>query len=158
MRRSDREVKDAARIIDVISRCRCCRLGFYDVSGGEVYIVPLNFGYDETSDGLVLYFHGAKEGRKLDLIRQNPQVGFEMYTEYTLHPADVACDWSAGFQSVIGTGTAAIVTDNEEKRRGLDRIMLHTTGKNGWTYSEQMLSAVCVFKVTVNTLSCKEHE
>ena len=43
MRRKDREVTDEARIDEIISRCNCCRIGFND--SGEVYIVPLNFGY-----------------------------------------------------------------------------------------------------------------
>ena len=44
MRRKDREVTNSAKIADIISRCTCCRIGFYDEK--EVYIVPLNFGYE----------------------------------------------------------------------------------------------------------------
>ena len=59
MRRKDREVTDPKRIADVISRCSCFRIGFYD--DGEVCIVPLNFGYEIKDDTYILYFHGAKE-------------------------------------------------------------------------------------------------
>ena len=59
MRRKDREVTDSQKIREIILSCRCCRLGFYD--NGQVYIVPLDFGYYENNGRHVFYFHGAKE-------------------------------------------------------------------------------------------------
>lgn len=70
MRRKDREVTDPERIDAIIRACHCCRLGFYD--NGEVYIVPLDFGYDEKEGKRTFYFHGAKEGRKMDCILRLP--------------------------------------------------------------------------------------
>ena len=156
MRRKDREVTDPARIADIISRCTCCRIGFCD--GGEVYIVPLNFGYETKDDAYAFYFHGAGEGRKIDLIRKNPHVGFEMDTNYALHEADVACGWSARFQSVIGSGVVSIVSEPEEKKRGLSLLMEHNTGKSDWSFDEKAVNAVTVFKLEVTKLSCKEHQ
>ena len=75
MRRKDREVTDSQKIREIILSCRCCRLGFYD--NGEVYIVPLDFGYYENNGRRVFYFHGAKEGRKYRLTEKSPTVGFE---------------------------------------------------------------------------------
>ena len=66
MRRKDREVTDAFKIEEIIAGCHCCRLGFND--DGEIYILPLNFGWEKQGGGYVLYFHGAREGRKIDLI------------------------------------------------------------------------------------------
>ena len=76
MRRSDREITDEQELLQVISECDVCRLALNDE---EVpYILPLNFG-EEVSDGrLYLYFHGAAEGRKYDLISRDPQTAFEM--------------------------------------------------------------------------------
>ena len=79
MRRNDREVTDIAKISDIISKCHCCRLGFYDA--GKVYIVPLNFGYEETNGTWIFYFHGAAEGRKIDLIKQTHHAGFDPRAE-----------------------------------------------------------------------------
>ena len=70
MRRKDREVTDSQKIREIILSCRCCRLGFYD--NGEVYIVPLDFGYYENNGRRVFYFHGAKEGRKYRLTEKSP--------------------------------------------------------------------------------------
>lgn len=156
MRRKDREVTDPAKIEDIISRCTCCRVGFQEE--GEVYIVPLNFGYEIRDGAYVLYFHGAKEGRKMDLIRTSPHVGFEMDTDYVLHEADMACGFSARFQSIIGNGIMRLVTDAEEKKHGLSLLMEHNTGRGEWNFHEKMLPTVAVFKLEVTKLSCKEHE
>lgn len=156
MRRKDREITDTIRIADIISRCTCCRIGFHD--DGEVYIVPLNFGYEARDNTYVFYFHGAREGRKIDLIQKNPHVGFEMDTNYALNEADMACGHSARFQSIIGNGTVSMVSELEEKKLGLSLLMEHNTGKREWDFDEKMLNAVAVFKMVVTKMSCKEHQ
>lgn len=156
MRRNDREVIDPMKIADVVNRCTCCRIGFNDA--GEVYIVPLNFGYEIKNNRYVLYFHGANEGRKIDLIQKNPSVGFEMDTDYAINEADVACNCSARFQSVIGNGTVSFITEFEEKKRGLSLLMEHSTGKRDWDFNENMINAVTVFKLDVVKITCKEHQ
>ena len=155
MRRKDREVTAPEKIADIIDRCVCCRIGFND--SGSVYIVPLNFGYERAGDTFVFYFHGAREGRKIDLIHTSPHVGFEMDTDYKLNEADMACGHSARFQSVIGNGVMSIVEDDGEKRKGLTLLMAHNTGKRDWLFDEKMLAAVTVFKLEVTTMSCKVH-
>lgn len=156
MRRKDREVTDRAQIQDIIDRCSCCRIGFNDED--EVYIIPLSFGYEKQGETYTLYFHGAKEGRKIDLIQRSPKVGFEMDTNYQLTEADIACNFSARFQSIIGNGIISLIEDPEEKKKGLNQIMLHNSGRGNWEFSEQMLRAVAVFKIDVTQLSCKSHE
>lgn len=159
MRRKDREVTDPAKIQDIIQRCDCCRIGFND--NGEVYIVPLNFGYVCQEGKYTLYFHGAAAGRKYELAQSTPSVGFEMDTNYLLHTGgkspDVASNYTARFQSVIGNGTFSIVTDEAEKREGLQLLMLHATGKKEWDFEPAMFKMVAVFKLEVTQLSCKEH-
>lgn len=156
MRRKDREVTDPALIADIISRCTCCRIGFSD--DGEVYIVPLSFGYEVKDNTYTFYFHGANEGRKIDLIRKAPRVGFEMDTNYMLHEADAACGYSARFQSVIGNGAVSMVSEIGEKKHGLSLLMEHNSGKRDWTFDEKMLDAVAVFKLVTEKMSCKEHQ
>lgn len=156
MRRKDREVTDLIKIENIISRCTCCRIGFCD--GAEVYIVPLNFGYETKDNTYTFYFHGAKEGRKIDLMQKNPIVGFEMDTDYVLKEADTACGYSARFQSIIGTGVVSIVSDSDEKGKGISLLMEHNTGQQNWDFDEKMMNAVMIFKLEVTKMSCKEHE
>lgn len=155
MRRKDREITDFAKIQQIISDCNCCRIGFND--NGNVYIVPLNFGYLFENEKHIFYFHSAKDGRKIELIKQNPYVGFELDTNYKLNTADIACAYSARFQSIIGDGEISFIENSDEKIKGLTEIMKHNTGKIEWTFSEEILKEVCVFKLIVKNLSCKEH-
>ncbi|MEA4964614.1 MAG: pyridoxamine 5'-phosphate oxidase family protein [Oscillospiraceae bacterium] len=155
MRRKDREMTDRERINEIISSCNCCRLGFYDE--GEVYIVPLNFGYVENDGSGTFYFHGAKNGRKIDLIAKTHAAGFELDTNYKLMEGPTACQFSACFQSVIGTGHVDFVEDRAEKESALQAIMLHNSGTDHWSFSDAMLDATCVFKLEVIKVSCKEH-
>ena len=156
MRRKDREVTDPEKIERILSRCECCRLGFCD--HGRAYIVPLSFGHTRRNGTYVFYFHGANEGRKLDLIRETGWAGFEMDTGYRLKPADRACGYSAAFQSMIGGGSVSFVEDPEEKKKALACIMAHYSERTDWEFPETALQAVTVFQLEVEELSCKEHE
>lgn len=156
MRRKDREVTDKQKIEEIIASCDCCRIGFWDKE--EVYIVPLNFGYTKQDGQYTFYFHGAKEGRKFDLLQSAPRVGFEMDTGYALVPGEDAASCSARFQSIIGNGVAEIVQEPSERIAGLSAIMRHYTGENITDFPKSALDATCVCKLTVESLSCKEHE
>lgn len=155
MRRKDREITDREKIKSIILACHCCRLGFCD--NGKVYIVPLNFGYDETADKRTFYFHGAKEGRKIDLILKNGYAGFELDTNYLLREGDIACEYTARFQSVIGEGRVSFIEEPKEKKEALLHIMKHHSDKGEWEFSDEMLHAVSLFKLEVEEISCKEH-
>lgn len=163
MRRQDREVTDGARIREIINSCAVCRLGFCDKE--EVYIVPLNFGYEEKDGKYIFYFHGAKSGRKAELIRRSaalpeaPRTGFELDGEFGLvDGGEEACRYSMRYCSVIGSGRVEEIDDMEEKRRALDCIMAHYTEKAAWEYPEAMLKAVGVFRLEAEKLSCKERK
>ena len=93
MRRKDREITDFSKIIDIMKSCDCCRLGFVD--NNEAYIVPMNFGYDIAGEQIVLYFHCAKEGRKIDLIPIQSVVTFEMDTKHKLVEGKLACEMTS---------------------------------------------------------------
>lgn len=152
MRRKDWEITDPNNIADFIAKEQILRIAFYDE--GDIYIVPINYGY--SYDGqYTFYFHGAKAGRKYELAKKTPKVGFEIDGNYSLLEGEIACDFSAAFQSVIGTGILSIVEDAEEKVKGLNAIMKQTTSKAEWDYSKEMLAAVAVFRLVVDKMSCK---
>lgn len=173
MRRKDREITDKQKIDEIIRGCHCCRLGFCDQ--GEAYIVPLNFGFQATETGGIFYFHGARAGRKYQLLQENPAVAFQLDREYWLTGGQAACDYACHFQSVMGTGVASIITEPEEKLAALKALMEQATAHHHanpapnssqqiypagtpWSFQPEMLCATCVFKVEIRTLSCKEHE
>ena len=147
MRRRDREVSDPAKIREIIAACHCCRLGFAD--GGKIYIVPLNFGYQEEDGQRTFFFHSAPEGRKIDLIEKTHCAGFELDTHYQLN--------SARFQSVIGSGRVELVREEAAKVAALRCIMRHNTGREDWSFSPQAVQNVAVFRLDVEEISAKEH-
>lgn len=155
MRRKEREVTDPKAIDHIIDDCDCCRVGLYDTSHKQVYIVPMNFAYDKKAR--TFYFHCAREGRKLDLIGRDQNVGFELDTSHKLVSGSVACGYSYLYQSVIGTGTMEILEGTQVKKEALTKIMRHYTKRDDWTYKEQMLQKVSILALHVETISCKEH-
>ena len=128
MRRSDRAVTAPQEIRDILDRCKVCRLAMADAAG--LYIVPMNFGYTLEEGRLTLYFHSAREGRKIDAITAAPQVAFEMDGGHALTAGDAPCDYSYRYESITGTGRAAFCRTAEEKAAGLRAIFLHQTGQD----------------------------
>lgn len=155
MRREDREVTNITEKIEIINNCKVVRLAMKDEEG--LYIVPLNFGYSYLNDKLTLYFHSAKEGRKLNAIEDNSEVAFEMDCEHRLIEADIACLYGFSFKSIIGNGVASIVENIEEKKIALSLLMKHQAGKD-FTFEDKHAKAVTVFKVDVNNFSAKYHK
>lgn len=155
MRRTDREIVDRERLRELILTCDCCRLGIASEDGP--YIVPLNFGYEEQNGRGVFYFHCAKEGYKLELLKENPRVGFELDTDHTLRAAEKACGYTFLYASVIGRGTVVSVTDKQEKKAALARIMEHYSGKADWTFSDAEIGSVAILRLDVAEMTGKEH-
>jgi hypothetical protein len=155
MRRSNREITDQKLIDAFIAEEQVLRVAFYD--DGDIYIVPVNYGYLNVNNKCSFYFHGASAGRKYELSKYEPTVGFEIDGKYKLIEKEFACDFSAAFQSVVGTGTLHIVTDKKEKISGLNTIMKQVTQKSEWDYNDKMIETVAVFRIDVDTMSCKSH-
>lgn len=156
MRRADREVTEPAKIQAIFHDAAVCRLAFS--AEDAPYIVPLSFGWQQENGEYVLYFHGANAGRKLELLKQNPHVGFELDCGYALKPAELACGFSAAFRSIIGTGTLEALTDPADKRAGLTCLMAHYSPRRDWAFPEEMLARICVLRLRVTSLCGKEHE
>lgn len=155
MRRKDREVTDINELLNIIQECRICHLGMQDEKG--IYIVPLNYGFEYVNNQLVLYFHSAKVGRKIDALKLNPNVCIEMDCDHRLIEGDKACDYSFGFKSIIGNGKVNFLENYDEKLKGLQLLMRHETLKE-FEFDERMVNMVTVMKVVVEEFSGKYHK
>ncbi len=149
MRRKEKQIIKTADIEQILKQAQVCRLGLVD--NNVPYIVPMNYGYQ----GQALYFHSAPAGRKIDLIRANPLVCFEVDELVKMNEAARACDWGVSFKSVIGTGTARILESPAEKKAGLDIIMAQYSDRL-FTYPDEMLEKTAVIKVTVEEMTGKQ--
>ena len=148
MRRDDREVTQTDEIEKIIAACKVCRLGITDETAP--YVVPLNFGYNAG----VLYFHSAPEGKKVDLLKQNPRVCFEMDRIIKMITHEDACEWGVKYESVIGYGQARIIESDDEKVEALDRIMSQYS-KKSYSYPEDALKKTLLFKVVIEAMTAK---
>jgi nitroimidazol reductase NimA-like FMN-containing flavoprotein (pyridoxamine 5'-phosphate oxidase superfamily) len=118
--------------------------------GAQPYIVPLCFGYRDKT----LYFHTARAGRKLEILRKNPRVCFEFDSGCELKSGETACKWSMRYRSVIGTGTASFIEAAADKRQAMDLIMRqYATGT--FEYPEAILEKTTIIKVDIDEISGK---
>ena len=153
MRRSDREVADKSEIVEIIDKCEVCRLAFSD--NNIPYIVPMNFGYSYEEGKLTLYFHGASEGRKHDMIKKNPVASFEMDCSHKLIEAEEAGDYSMEFESVIGSGNIKYCTEKADKTHALKQLMKQYAKDREFTFPDHVMDSVTVFKLEVEEFAGK---
>jgi hypothetical protein len=153
MRRNDRELSAISEIEDVISNSDVCRIALTDKN--IPYIVTLNFGYISSPEKL-LYFHCAPAGKKLDMIRKNNYVCFEMDTDHQITKGEKGCDWGMTFRSVIGYGKIYFVEENEEKIMGLNSIMSHYGGLAPFDYDEKVFNHTTILRLEIAEMTGKK--
>ncbi len=152
MRRKDRQIDRIEDILKIVDKCKVCRIAMIDHK--RPYIVPLNFGYSYKNGGLQLYFHSATEGRKLEVMKKNPCVCFEMDCCHEVVLNKVACKNGYLYESVIGEGNIIFIKDNLEKSEALNYIMKNQV-KSQFKFEEKHLQAVEVYKLVVESISGK---
>jgi len=153
MRRDDREIKEAGEIEEIISRSDVCRIAFAE--NNTPYIVTMNFGYSGGEEPC-LYFHCALQGRKLEMMRKNNLVCFEMDTDHKLYGGENGCDWGMNFSSVVGYGRLSIIDNNEEKTKGLDILMAHYSGIKNFGYDPMVFERTAVLKLLISEMTGKK--
>ncbi|MBI5000783.1 MAG: pyridoxamine 5'-phosphate oxidase family protein [Euryarchaeota archaeon] len=149
MRRKDKEITDRSEMEAILRKAQVCRIALSD--GGEPYIVPVNFGFE----GDAIFFHCATEGRKLDIIRKNPKVCFEVDADVELDSAGKACDWTFRYRSVIGVGRASIIEDDEAKRKAL-KVILNHYREGEYEIPDAKLKSVLVVRIGIGSMTGKK--
>ena len=150
MRRSDRAITDPQELESVLREGAVCRMGLCDE--GKPYVVPMNYGYRDGS----VFLHSAAEGRKIDILRRNPNVCLEFEKDVELVPAEAACSFSMKYRSVIASGKAVFLEGTEEKSFGLNAIMLQYTGRE-FVFPPQALEKIVVLRVDLEECSGKHN-
>ena len=117
------------------------------VDKGQPYVIPLNYAYIVGGEDLTLFFHCAKEGRKINILHENNNVCFEMSSEgEPIFAEETPCKSGYYYSSVHGFGDAQFIEDVNEKCSALTLLMKHQTGIDVGFTPEQA-DSVCVFKV-----------
>jgi uncharacterized protein len=152
MRRKDREIRDIADLESIISNSDVCRVAF--ASKNLPYIVTMNFGYS-GGDHPCFYFHSASKGKKLEMIKENNYVCFELDTGHEIYEGENGCDWGMKFSSVVGYGKIYVVKDKESRIYGLDCIMSHYSERKDFSYNESILGNTTVLRLEIEEMTGK---
>lgn len=151
--RREREVTDINEIREILDKSMIVHVGMID--GDEPYVVPMNYGYTLEDGELCIYLHGATVGRKIDIMRKNPKVFFEMECDIVPFEGKYACQYGTTYASVMGLGIAEVLEDVEEKKDGLSKFMKTQTGKD-FVFDDKMVSAVSVIRISTKEFTAKK--
>ena len=151
MRRSDREVKEFKDIVAIMEKCDVCRIALNN--NGYPYILPLNFGMVVKGSKIELFFHGAMDGTKYDLIENDNRASFEMDCEHRLVTETVRGNCTMEYESVIGQGHIEMLSD-DEKYDALCILMKHYHQEK-FPFNKAVIPHTKVFKLVVEKVTGK---
>ena len=152
MTKRERQVTDPQQILEILDKAKVMHLGLCE--NNEPYVVPMNYGYTMEEGKLVLYLHSAQKGKKLDMMRANPKVFFEMDCDWVPFEGEKPCQYGLGYSSIMGCGTAQVVEDVEEKIKAMSALMKTQTQKD-FTFNERLVSIVTVIRIDVEEYTAK---
>ncbi len=122
MRRKEFEKYDEKEYIELMQAEKIGQLGVIDASGYP-RIIPVNYIFYNNN----IYFHGAMDGEKYELLQKQPKVTFSVYQPYSYIPSyiitNIACEATIFFKSVHIRGRGLLVDDFNEKIKILNALM-----------------------------------
>lgn len=152
MTKRERQITDENQIKAILDTAGVLHLGLS--VNDEPYVVPMNYGYTMENGKLVLYLHSALRGKKLDMLRANPRVFFEMDCDRVPFEGKLPCQYGLAYSSVMGRGTARIVEDVEEKKQAMT-ILMKTQTQKDFTFEDRLVSIVAVIRIDVAEYTAK---
>ena len=150
MRKSRQEIKDHAVLEEILSGAEICRLSMLDKD--LPYIIPVNYGY---RDGHI-YIHSAPEGKKIELLKNNSLICFEVEDTVQIVKGEEACDWTTRYRSVVGYATVEILSSEKGKQEGLEVIMAQHGAPELISFDEKNLKRMVILKLRITSLSGKQ--
>lgn len=144
----NRALNNERDILDIIKNCEVCYVSMVD-KDNKPYAIPMNFGFSENT----ILLHGSKQGKKIDILKNNPNVCIIFSTDHQLHwqNEDVACSWSMKYRSVLAYGKVEFVDAASEKEALLHQFMKNYSPKE-FKYSKPSLEDVQLIKVAVDKI------
>ena len=149
------EVTDLNEIKRILDTSKVVHIAMVD--DGKPYMVPMNYGYTLENGKLTFYLHGAVKGRKIDVIKKNPNVFVEVECDLISFEGEVPCQYGMAYASIMGDGIATIIDNVEEKMEAMTVLMKSQTGKD-FTFNERLVSIVNVIRIDVEEFTAKKRE
>jgi uncharacterized protein len=153
VRRTTKEIKKKEVIIDLLNTCHVGRLGTVSKDGYPM-VKPLNFAYHAGK----VYFHSAQEGEKIEDIRRDNRVCFEVDLPIAFVTSKLSpCRSSYLYRSVIIKGRAYIVEDVAERVFALQRLMEKYEPEYGYAeFPADKMNLTAVIRIDIEELAGKE--
>lgn len=144
----NRALDNPRDLIDIIEKCDVCYVSMVDIEN-KPYVIPMNFGFAENT----ILLHGAKQGKKIDILKSKPNVCIVFSTDHQLRwqNEEVACSWSMKYRSVLAYGKVEFIDDNKEKEILLHQFMKSYSPKD-FKFSKPSLEEVQLIKVPVDKI------
>jgi len=122
---------------------------------GFPYVVPVHFIYEDNK----IYIHGLNKGQKIDNIKSNDKVCFEVDEMLKLLLDENPCDVNTEYNSVIVFGEASIIEDENQKVCILKKIVEKYVPKLAQKdLPSNMIKAIGVIEISVLKLSGKYYK
>ncbi len=153
--RRELEVTDLNEIIKILDKSKIVHVAMVDE--GKPYMVTMNYGYTMEDGKLTLYMHGANKGRKIDVMKANPDVFVEIECDMEPFAGTLPCQYGMAYASIMGVGKATIVESPAEKMEILSILMKTQTGMY-FTFNEKLVSIVSVIRIDVADFTAKKRE
>lgn len=151
MQRTDREITDFDDLRTIIENGEIINTAIMD--SPAPYVVPTNYAYEFDGTHLTLYLHGAAKGKKWALIANDPNVSFSIVSEAHLE----AEAHTMYYESILGTGNAILVTDQESKEHALRLLLKKELGYFDGVLDPVDLAQVGIIKIDVIAYTGKRH-
>ncbi len=152
------EIKSKEKIKEFLNQEHTGHISSID-KNGYPQIIPMNFVYLDDA----IYMHSHTKGEKLENIRQNQKVGFEVDRELEFLPSYFEDPKDASladtlYISVVIKGIGQIIDDRSEKTRALNGLIKKYQPEGGYEPIRpdmQVLDEVAIIKVTPETIRGK---
>ncbi len=153
MRRREREIKEFKEMEEIIEKADVCKVALSD--NNIPYIVTMNYGFKKGIKP-VLFFHSAKEGKKIEIIKHNNIACFQMSIEHKLGKTYVRCNCGMNYKSVVGMGRISFITNKEDKIEALNNIVDRYSKEEKHSFEDKYVDITNVLRLDIDEISGKK--
>lgn len=146
---SKKIIDDQQQIEEILSRAKFLSIAFSDAD--SPHIIPMTFGYKDN----IIYLHSSQHGEKIDILKKNSRVCFEVDIDSEIITADDICKYDVRYRSVIGYGQAKFLEDYNEKVEGLTVLSEHYGKQGPFEFEEWKVDRLCMIRIEIERMTGK---
>lgn len=142
----------------ILDHCKILHLGL--ATEDLPYVVPVHYGYDESTDGhYTIYVHGTDDGKKASLLNSLDRISFETdsgHNGVTYTPPATSA-FGPAYYSAMGDGKVTALSDPSEKLHALRTLIKHYVRDIPVAIHKQDVAHVAVWKISVDNITGRVH-